>query len=178
MKKIPLSFFLIIAFTCGVKAQDTTVSRVESGQLLLDLIMPGIVYEVGVGHESTLAFKGGIGLSSYDEDLFHPNELKLGYNFIGAYRYYYNFNRRDQKGKNTTFNSANYIGLHTSLSKSFNPRYEDEVAAFYAGPVWGFQRTYNGRINLRLALGLGYTNTAGGELSAIGDFGFGIRLGQ
>jgi len=74
-------------------------------------------------------------------------------------RYYYNFNKRISKEKNTRNNSANYISIIGHLSPGYYSFSENEFVEFvggFVGPTWGFQRTYNSSFNLSLDLGVGY----------------------
>lgn len=156
MKKAITAIFLLS--TIFLSAQNSTVG-VEKQLFKVNLLLtPGLEYEVGVSKNSTLDFRLGTGLAyvkvNDDED------YGVFLNFEGAYRYYYNFEKRASKGKNTSGNSGNYVALTTFLA-SGDPIIGDlESDTDYigqVGPVWGFQRTYNSGFNLGLELGLGYT---------------------
>ena len=92
-------------------------------------------------------------------------------------RYYYNFNRRNDLGKNTNRNSANYFGLmNMYLAKPFtylgpdcgctdaqgnpvaiDPEINDIASrGLTSGLVWGMQRNYERRFSLDLSFGVGY----------------------
>ncbi len=178
MKKIFTAFlFLTVAF---VNAQGNT-NEVEKHQFKANLLLtPGIEYEVGLNKKTTLDFRLGTGLiyvKSNDEE-----EYGVFLTFEGAYRYYYNFEKRARKGKKTSDNSANYIAL-TSLYTNLDPILGDiDINDSYlvqVGPVWGFQRTYNSGLNLGLDLGVGFASTDDyGIITPIVNFRLGWAFGK
>lgn len=95
-----------------------------------------------------------------------------------AYRFYYNLDRRIDRGKITYANSANYITILSSFG--FAPIYSNYPTKFSflttVGPAWGLHRTYiksNMDINFNIGLGYGYNNGSGSNFSAITNFTFG-----
>ena len=77
---------------------------------------------------------------------------------------YYNFIRRIKKGKNTNYNSSNYIGFSfnyigapfiNNMPVGLNVKDNYNIGM---GPVWGFQRTYRKRLHINLDLGFGYVD--------------------
>ncbi|WP_074408293.1 MULTISPECIES: DUF3575 domain-containing protein [Aquimarina] len=155
MKRTLTAIFLLI--TIIISAQSNSVSVKDHMFKINILTTPGIEYEVGLGKNTTLDFRLGTGFAYASRN--GNGRYGIFPSVEGAYRYYYNFKRRTQKGKNTSKNSANYIAL-TTLFTSGDPIIGDIQTNidYYAriGPVWGFQRTYNSNLNLGLELGLGY----------------------
>lgn len=173
MKKTITAIFLLS--TIFLSAQNSTMG-VEKQLFKVNLLLtPGLEYEVGVSKNATLDFRLGTGLVYVRVN--EEEDYGIFLNFEGAYRYYYNFEKRTSKGKNTSRNSANYVAL-TTFFASDDPIIGDlEIDTDYigqVGPVWGFQRTYNSGFNLGLELGLGYT--FGGSDSFVVPI-FGFRLG-
>ncbi len=75
------------------------------------------------------------------------------------YRYYYNYIKREAKGKRTEMNSLNYVCsiLQTVFSKenissSYYPETNQRAINTF-GLAWGFQRNFQNRFSLDLNLG-------------------------
>ncbi|PKV49857.1 hypothetical protein ATE84_1895 [Aquimarina sp. MAR_2010_214] len=155
MKKILISIFLLN--TIVISAQNNSISVKDHMFKINILTSPGIEYEVGLGKNTTIDFRLGTGFAYVSKN--GNGEYGIFPSVEVAYRYYYNFERRIQKGKNTLKNSANYIALSTLFTHGDPVIGDIEVNIdYYAiiAPVWGFQRTYNSNFNWGLELGLGY----------------------
>ncbi|WP_159090677.1 hypothetical protein [Aquimarina aquimarini] len=155
MKKIITTIFVLSCMF--INAQDMNY-HVESHLFKVNLLLtPGIEYEVGLTKNTTADFRIGTGLRYVRTT--RDRDYGIFLTFEGAYRYYYNFEKRLRKGKNTTRNSANYLAMTTYFAHTepiignldTNIDFVGQV-----GPVWGFQRTYRYGLNLGLELGLGY----------------------
>ncbi len=153
-------------------SQSTTNS-----QFSLNLIAPSAEYELSISDRSTIDMNLGVGFayhrSSYSGEAygFYPGvEVQ--------YRYYYNIEKRLDKGKNISENSANYITGIVSLTDG-NPiigdlEYSEDLGGFI-GPAWGLQRVYKKgfKLNLNLGIGLGFNDSGSTYLTPL----FGIQLG-
>ena len=87
--------------------------------------------------------------------------------FQSSYRYYYNLNKRLEKGKKVSENSGNYIAAIGTI-QSGKPIVGDYTLnndySVLIGPAWGLQRVYNSGFKLNLNLGAGYGfNDVGGS---------------
>ncbi|WP_282089803.1 DUF3575 domain-containing protein [Aquimarina algiphila] len=178
MKKILTAIFLFS--TLLLSAQNQT-NKVEKQMFKANLLLtPGVEYEVGVSENATLDFRLGTGLayvkSNNDED------YGVFLTFEGAYRYYYNFEKRANKGKNTSGNSANYLAMTTYIAHGDPILGNLDTDIDYVGqvgPVWGFQRTYNSGFNLGLELGVGYAfNDNDQSMAPIVNFRLGWAFGK
>ncbi len=179
MKKTITAIFLL--GTIMVSAQNDT-KKVEDHMFKANLLLtPGIEYEVGVSKNATLDFRLGTGLVyvQYNND---EEDYGIFLTLEGAYRHYYNFERRERKGKNTSGNSANYIAMTTFFAPGSPIIGDLDVDLDYVGqvgPVWGFQRTYNSGFNLGLELGVGYTfDNLDGYVTPIANFRLGWAFGK
>lgn len=178
MRKIITAIFML--GTILLSAQNDT-NEVEKSMFKVNfLITPGIEYEVGLSKNTTLDFRLGTGLGYVKTN----NNEEYGIFLTGeaAYRYYYNFEKRASKGKNTKGNSANYVALSTFFMGGdpiIGKIKADVDYLAQLGPVWGFQRTYNSGFNLGLDLGAGYvfTNTDG-FVAPIVNFRLGWAFGK
>ncbi|WP_133273497.1 hypothetical protein [Hymenobacter radiodurans] len=96
-------------------------------------------------------------------------------------RYYYNFLKRSNKGKNTANNSANYLALGGSYV--FGATVGDRVSVqqgVSVVPKWGLRRPLGQRFFFETAIGLGIQKRAKLDMEpALGlDIKFGYALGK
>ena len=148
-----LSFILLLSITSAMAQLD---NNVEDHQLQLSLPMPGILYEKGIAKNATLSMEAIAGLNLRG---CTGCETQFGvYPIIrGQYRYYYNMDRRLEKGKNITGNSGNYLGgllLYQDGNALIGNWDTNSVIA--VGPVYGLQRTYKRGFFYRLETGVAY----------------------
>ena len=167
---------LFSIFFCSLFPSYAQQPTVEKGIFSVNILTPGLEYELGLTPTTTLDFRVGTGFA-YQKGMFGE-----GYGvypiFNTQYRYYYNFKKRMDKGKNITKNSANYLALSAAVQtgKPIIGSLEYYESYFGAiGPVWGLQRYYKGGLKLDLNLGAGYGFNESGEsfFSPI----LGLRLG-
>ncbi|UZO80832.1 DUF3575 domain-containing protein [Aquimarina sp. ERC-38] len=139
-----------------LSAQDV---HVEKHQFKANLLFtPSLDYEIGISNNSTLGFNLGTGLI-YTTGDFRGEAYGIFLTFSPYYRYYYNFKRRIRKGKNINQNSANYVGITSSIVPGTVVIGNIDISENYVaqiGAVYGFQRTYWKRLNLGLDFGVGY----------------------
>ncbi|MGC1514026.1 MAG: hypothetical protein WA810_00495 [Maribacter sp.] len=160
MKKITV---LLLLFTVhlvesqvrSISEQGSGIVHLERHQVTLNLVNPGIGYEIGLFRNVSASGSTGFGLASYREG------YAFGYALHNRVRYYHNFNRRLDMGKNVSGNSGNYVALSNTIffsqlrvatdiegPKDFN-------IGFY-GMLYGVQRTYEKGFNFNAELGAGY----------------------
>lgn len=173
MKKLILLSFVLFSFL-ATYAQDQP--SVENGLLSVNFLTPGLEYEFGLTNFTTLGLRAGSGFA------YRKSSFGEGFGvypiFNIDYRYYYNLEKRLDKGKNISNNSANYIALSGAV-QSGKPIIGDlEYQEGYTGvigPVWGLQRYYGRGFKLDLNLGAGYRFNESGSsyFSPI----VGLRLG-
>lgn len=173
MKKLLLLSFCFFTFSF-INAQNQP--SVEDGLFSVNILTPGLEYEYGLTNSTTLDLRAGSGFA-YREGAFGKG---FGvYPVFGAqYRYYYNLNKRLEKGKNISNNSGNYIALSGTVQSGkpivgdleYNEGYFGVI-----GPVWGLQRYYGAgfKLDLNLGAGYGFNESGGSFFSPI----VGLRLG-
>jgi len=170
MKKSFLSILAVVTFSI-VNAQSN--NQVEDSQFKINLINPGIEYEVGLGKNQTINL--GIGLQ------FVANDTRddFFYAFVPAinaqYRYFYNLERRLNKGKEINGNSGNYLAASGTLFTAdviIGNVDSGSGTAGFVGPVYGIQRTYPKGFNYTMEFGVGlyFVNDANFE-AGISGFG-------
>lgn len=171
-----MKHYLIIAILLiSIKSLSQDIKT--DNQFSLNLLAPSAEYEFSVSDNTTIDLDLGVGFAYHYSSITGEN---YGFypGFEGQYRYYYNFEKRADKGKKTSENSANYIAGVASIT-SGKPifgdlEYENEYGAFI-GPAWGLQRVYNSgfKLNLNLGLGLGFNDDGDTYLRPL----FGLSLG-
>lgn len=152
MKKYTLLLFIFILSISNAQ----TANNVEDHQVQIGLPIPAILYEKGIGINTTLSIEAIFGFQYRD---CSSCEAEFGIHPIvrGQYRYYYNMKRRISKGKNITGNTGNYIGallLYQNGSPLFGEIENSDVLG--VGPVYGIQRTYKRGFFYRLEGGVAY----------------------
>jgi len=144
-------------------------SNVERSQLQLSLPLPSILYELGVGKNTTTSLEAVTGFA-----LNGCSDCKTNFGVYpiirGQIRYYYNMKRRLEKGKNISGNSGNYVAALMAYQGGSpllgNLNTTNTIAV---GPVYGIQRTYKRGFFYRLEGGPAF-------IQDDADQGFGIVL--
>lgn len=163
MKKISVFsiFFILIAVHSTVFAQAEQRTKtfdlinLERHQFKFDLLSPGFSYELGLFKNQSVSTSLGLGLATYQEGYAY------GLAMNNRYRYYHNFNRRINTGKNVSGNSGNYIAaaqaiFFSQLRIATNIEGPSDFNLGFYGMVYGIQRTYPKGFNFNLELGAGY----------------------
>lgn len=147
-------FTLLFALSIGAIAQ--TDKNVEQYQFKINAINPGVDYELAIGEDQTLNF--GLGL----QFAASGGGGEFYYAFVPAinaqYRYYYNIDRRLEKGKHIAGNSGNYLSASATMFTSdviIGNVDSGSGTAGFLGPVYGIQRTYPKGFNYTMEFGFG-----------------------
>ncbi len=128
--------------------------NLEKHQFKFDLLSPGLSYEIGLFRNQTVSSSLGLATATYQEG------YAFGLAMNNRYRYYHNFVRRDNLGKNVSGNSGNYIAaaqaiFFSQLRLATDIEPDDYNLGFY-GLVYGIQRTYESGFNFNVEIGGGY----------------------
>lgn len=152
-------FVIIILLLSSLFASSQFGKNCELRQVKVNLINPGVEYEMALGTNTTLDVKAGLQIALdplvsniYEEVGFFPA-------IAGQYRYYYNFEKRQRNRKQIYGNSANYVAPAVAVFFPDTRTINNEVVkgAFgYAGIVTGLQRSYNSGINFSIDVGAAY----------------------
>jgi len=154
---------LVLLVHMSVGAHSQTITRndnthgVTTFMFNIHAIAPAFNFQYGFANRFSLVAQVGIvggaftAISNNQYNLFYYLSPKA----VGQFRYYYNFDRRVRKGKVTSRNSANFVGLHSSyifrpILKNFSDPYPGR---FIIGPVWGVQRTSRSGVNFNFYTG-------------------------
>jgi len=150
-------FMALLLSSCCLTAQFG--KNCELRQFKVNILNPGIAYEMALGTNTTLDFKAGLQFALdplisniYEEIAFLPA-------VAGQYRYYYNFGKRQRNRKQIYGNSANYVAPAAAAFFPGARTINNEVVkgAFgYAGLVTGLQRSYNSGFTFSMDVGAAY----------------------
>ncbi|MEO6583807.1 MAG: hypothetical protein ABIO05_05755 [Ferruginibacter sp.] len=96
-------------------------------------------------------------------------------------RYYYNFNRRVNAGKKTSYNASNYLALTMmyipNLFSISNVSGLEVEKGFSLIPKFGIKRTLGQRMNFEFAIGAGPWFSESGQKGTVGlDIRYGYNL--
>ncbi|QLE01767.1 hypothetical protein HX109_09430 [Galbibacter sp. BG1] len=108
-----------------------------------------------------IALRSEIGLNA---GFFGGTFIEDGFIMVPSFtlepRYYYNINKRNEKGKRTHHNAANFVSLDiTYLPKWFAISNVENVGVLdniSFVPKWGIRRNIGEHFNYEIGLGLGY----------------------
>ena len=163
MNKSYVVLFIVcsICMTSALTAQTSKYNEEERGlckfMLNVHAFEPALNFQYGVSKNLSLVFQGGLTgglLFAYNNGM--PSfYYYLSPKALGEFRFYYNLNKRAQKGKMTSRHSGNFIALHAHyifrpLLKNFSEFYPGRLVA---GPVWGIQRTTQKGFNFNFYTG-------------------------
>jgi len=197
-KNLFLFLLLPISTTCfsqgDGKSEITDVTKAT-------FFNPGISYEKTIGKFQSFYAQAFMNTSfglGYSSSLGNTSFIYFDPALTIRYRYYYNYAKREAKGKRTEMNSLNYVCsiLQTVFSKenisnSYYPETKRRAINTF-GLAWGFQRNYQNRFSVDLNLGGGYlytkvttTNDTGqfisknvGQFTTVGQVNLGFWLNK
>lgn len=159
MRKVVILFFISLSLSITAQNSDIGLETV----LRLNIISPGVEFEMPLSKKSTISLNGGIGLNStylhLEDVVVKPGPEYFIAPFIDiAYKKIYNREKRVSKGKNTEYNSGNFWGIR--LLSNLKGLYAYNIGGydnidFEVGPVWGIQRAY-GKFHLLFSTGMVY----------------------
>jgi len=153
----PAMYILLLLIAKNGFSQEEKPHLSVENVLKLNFILPGISYEHKIGNYTTLnvaAYMDGILMDRIESPQLH---LFLTPSFNAEFRYYYNMQKRDMKGKRTALNSSNYIAPVYIGRYSPSSYFSDNRLVNQVGSVWGMQRNYPKGFSLDLNGGMAYT---------------------
>lgn len=144
-------FFILLAGQFKGQAQTITV---ENHLLKVNGLVPGLSYEARLAARRTFHTEAGFTITSIGYSSLYGSVTDFRFFLSAGLRQYYNFAKREGKGKTITGNSGNYVGLRVL---AYGEDLDTEAPKYIVpGLVWGLQRTYALRWNLGVELGIGY----------------------
>lgn len=168
IKKVSLIFSL---FMCSLLTGQESESQpsVEKNQwgVTIGLVETKLQNETKLARKATLRFEAGVDLFSYTYLTFNGSSIKEKAGFIFAPTitaepmFYYNLDRRENLGKNTSRNSGNYFSLRTLFafneSELYNSENNIEVAnTFVIAPKYGIKRAFGKNFFYEFGFSIGW----------------------
>ncbi len=162
MKKFLLTVFVL--WSSWITAQENTLAPLENlFSANLNIVGAGVTYERVLGNKFTTHFNasyqlvGVSGGSNQDVDLTFAGNLSVGG------RYYYNRERRFEKGKKLTQNAGNFWAAEFQVIPDFTVATEERFAryltTYLVGAKYGLRRNITRNLNYECEFGLGYLFT-------------------
>ncbi|GAB3893938.1 hypothetical protein GCM10028803_08650 [Larkinella knui] len=147
---------------------------------------PGILNETRLGNRVTLVSEARVTTytrtkeveTSPDKTTYYASSTANPDLSVGT-RYFYNLDRRLEKGKSIRYNSGNYLSVKTRYKLPAVAKNESEHvpigngSGFGVEALWGFQRTYRRNFYLNLSLG---SRIFRGNVEGAGDFTLGYTF--
>ncbi len=163
MKKLVLSLIcLLVLFSL----QAQTARTVKTHNIKLSAMKLGYAYEHPLGDKVVLnseLFIGGF----FGYDMFQGDYWRVVPSFRLEPRYYYNFEKREEKGKKVFRNVANYISLSMDYVPSMGVGSDIQYDSFLMiGPKWGIRRMMGKHFLFEFALGVGMYSNKPNELNS------------
>jgi hypothetical protein len=156
---------LAILLTClpfATSAQEEAIDATNVTKI--NLLNPGISREMKLGKNQTLHVSAMMNIifQTVISSSFSETNLFIDPAATAGYRYYYNFEKRAERGKRYEKNSGNYVSAFSGLVFTKAPISSDHYeevsrrALGIIGTCWGLQRNYRGHFSLDLNLGIQY----------------------
>ncbi len=183
MRKYLLTALMTVRCMLSWGQGDLPVNTsLEKNLFIANIITPSLSSEIRLSDKTSLAMKAGFDLGVIYDD-YDGGKINVGFwpYVMADYRYYYNLNKRAIKNHGTLHNSGNFIALSIQFRDHIpTPLTIEKDYVWSAGPVWGIQRTYWNRINMKIALGMGVSKRENQHLIPwpIIDYSLGVRLGK
>ncbi|TXD52424.1 MULTISPECIES: hypothetical protein [unclassified Polaribacter] len=184
MKKIFYIIISTILFSFSTFSQEKTYSvEISIYGFQTGLFGAWVYNETKLNNEFTLKTEIGLDAGYSYSDFDSP---KSQYILIPSLslepRWYYNFSKRDKKGKSLSNNAANYLSLKTTynpdlfvIANIINP---DLTSIFRIIPSWGIRRDLGSNFDFDLRLGFGYVFASNNTATANGFApDFSVRFG-
>jgi hypothetical protein len=176
-KIVILAVFSAITVSHSSAQEKPTVAK---SQFKINVLLPGFVYEHGLSSKNTLYSEISSGYGYTSNTFGYTSRF---YPFINTQiRHYYNLDKRVSKNKTIKKNTGSFVAFEASYhfkSINTNKNFLQSDASLIAGPVWGFQRTYNKNFNLDLNAGIAYNfKKADSNVIPIINFTLGWVIGK
>jgi hypothetical protein len=158
MKKIITTTILLIGLLLSAQQKagvERSLTGIQIGILGLD-----IYNEARLTDELVLRSQFSLNPSIWGGDLYSKTGFALTPSISLAPKYYYNIKKRQQEGKNTANNSANYFSLKIEYFPNWfvisNTKDLSVNDAIYFTPNYGFRRNFATNFNYEFRAGIGF----------------------
>ncbi|AZQ43414.1 hypothetical protein [Nonlabens ponticola] len=158
MKHVYALVLLLLATSTGLSQDQNKLDYADETIFRLNVLTPSAEVEHDITENFSLLANVGVGLSITVEEINNETESDFLFPLIleGSGRYYTNFNRRLEKGRNIQYNSGNFIGLNLTQVIGVEgdiSRVDDQTVL---SATYGLQRTYQDFLNFTFEAGPSY----------------------
>lgn len=159
-----LSFLALSLIAIGGKAQTADVEKSISG-VQVGLFGLELYNETKIANKTTLKAELGLLAGVWGGDMYAKTGFAFYPSLVVMPKYYYNIDKRAEKGKNTKNNAGNYFGLQVNyipnwfvISNEKNLNLNNQMHFI---PTYGIRRNFGGNFNYEFRAGIGYSFTFG-----------------
>jgi hypothetical protein len=165
VKKLPFvsnMIAIVILFSTSISTlhaqhADPPARLLSFSKFELGLQGVGFSYEPAIAKKITIDLSAGIA-GGYDiaEGSLYYDMVKPAVYVSATPKYFYNVDRRVRKGKNTTLNSSNYLGLRIKYNNAIRRKDDLIRNSILTNIHWGMQRAMGNHWLFNWHVGAGY----------------------
>jgi len=127
----------------------------------------GVTFEPRIGRTLTTEFSAGVGGGysigeeslDYEWQIFNP-----AFYFSATPKFFYNRQKRIEKGKSAKLNSGNYIGLRVKYTTGSIDPQPNIRETLLINLHWGLQRSISNRLSFNTHIGAGYAQDLASQI--------------
>lgn len=178
MKKLSLAL-LMISFSM-MNAQENSVNKNSFFGIQAGLFGFNSYNETLLSKEFALRSEIDFEASIWGGDLYSKTGFALAPELSVSPKWYYNLSKRENSGKNTSYNAANYISARVGFTPDwFVISNVDGIVVnpmLSVVPTWGFRRNFARDFNyeFQIGLGIGKIMKSGYDIQAVPNLSFRI----
>lgn len=158
MKKVFLIFGILMTGVVFSQEKNNTVQKSIIG-LQIGFFGLDVYNEFKISDEIALRPQFSLNPSIWGGDLYSKTNFAFSPSLSLTSKYYYNLNKREEKGKNTRNNSANYLAFKVEYFPNWfvisNTKDLTVNDAIYMIPHYGFRRNFAMNFNYEFLAGIG-----------------------
>ena len=158
-RKMILLFLSVFGYICFAQTNNSHATKNITG-VQLGLLNVGIYDELRMTDDFVLRGDFMLNSAIWGGAMYPKTGFALYPTIVVTPKYYYNFNRRIEKGRNIRNNSANYLALGFSYTPNwFVLSNEKSIAVsnfITIVPLYGIRRNFAENFNYEAKFGLGY----------------------
>ena len=159
MKKVIFLFALLMSISFAKAQQQPSVERSISG-VQLGIPTLRVYYEVRLSNNFSLRAEAGVNSAFW----WYHTLFEEGFSFVFfpefsiQPRWYYNLNRRNERGRDISNNAANFIKINTIIAPDWMIGGDEDtfVGSVAFIPTWGIRRNIGNRFEYEAGMGIGY----------------------
>lgn len=178
MKKLIVA--LIITSFSWMNGQNGSVTKDSFFGVQIGLFGGNIYNETLLAKEFSLRGEINFEPSVWGGDLYSRTGFAVAPELSISSKWYYNLNKRESKGRNTSFNATNYLSAKIGFTPDWfvisNVDGIEVNPMLSIVPTWGFRRNFASKFNyeFQIGLGVGKVLKPGYDIQAVPNLSFRI----